>query len=215
MKWSVSNIGLQIFSKLGGVPWLVKPAKNNCLIFGLGSVLERDNGKITKYTAYTVCLDSSGAFKYIKPLSSSNNEEIYLDNLETNLKSVLARELGDHYNSLVLHLPYKISNKEIEVIKAVATEFRESDEFEVIVIRVNTKHKFLGFSNHNTCVPYESTYIQLSKNEFLVWTEGLQYGKEVLHKRIAEPLYVDFMESRGRISDKERMSSGYFKSSGC
>lgn len=105
LKWSVSNIGLQIFSKLGGAPWLVQPAKSNCLIFGLGNAHEKVDGNTTKYTAYTVCLDSSGDFKYIKPLSSSKDEERYLDSLKVKLKEVLSSELGDHYKSLVLHLP--------------------------------------------------------------------------------------------------------------
>ena len=195
LKWSISNIGLQIFSKLGGAPWLVKPAKSNCLIFGIGSVQEIVDEKIAKYTAYTVCLDSSGDFKYIKPLASSSSEESYLENLKAKLHEVLSNELGEQYKSLVLHLPFKISRNEIQVIKDVVASIRQDDQFEVIIIRINTKHKFLGFSDHNTCVPYESTYVQLSKNEFLVWAEGLQYGKEVLHKRVSEPLYVNFLES--------------------
>lgn len=203
LKWSVSNIGLQIFSKLGGAPWLVKPAKNNCLIFGLGSVQETLDGNITKYTAYTVCLDSSGDFRYIKPLSSSNDEPTYLDSLKSNLQEVLSSELGEHYKSLVLHLPRKISRKEIDVVKEVVSSIRKVEEFEVIVIRINTKHKYLGFSDHNTCVPYESTYVQLSTNEFLIWAEGLQYGKEVLHKRVSEPLLVEFMESREEWTTKK------------
>ena len=196
LKWSVSNIGLQVFSKLGGAPWLVQPAKSNCLIFGIGNVQERINGSTIKYTAYTVCLNTSGDFKYIKPLSSSGDKITYLENLKTNLSQVLSVELGDHYKSLVLHLPYKISRSEIDVIKKVVGEIRGANEFEVIVIRINTKHKFLGFSDHNTCVPYESSYVQLSRNEFLIWAEGLQYGKEILHKRVSEPLYVNFIEAR-------------------
>lgn len=203
LKWSVSNIGLQMFSKLGGAPWLVQPAKSNCLIFGLGSVQERIDGSTIRYTAYTVCLDTSGDFKYIKPLSSSNDEATYLDNLKANLSQVLRYELGDQYRSLVLHLPYKISRNEIDVIKSVVSEVRGDEEFEVIVVRINTKHKFLGFSDHNTCVPYESSYVQLSKTEFLIWAEGLQYGKEVLHKRVSEPLYVDFIESREEWATKK------------
>lgn len=73
----------------------------------------------------------------------------------------------------------------------------------MIVVRINTKHKFLGFSDHNTCVPYESSYVQLSKNEFLIWAEGLQYGKKVLHKRVSEPLYVNFIESREEWATKK------------
>ena len=195
LKWSISNIGLQVFSKLGGAPWLVKPAKSGCLIFGLGTVQERTDRTVNKYTAYTVCLDSSGDFKYIKPLASSGDETSYLDNLKASLKEVLSSELGDQYRSIVLHLPYKISRKEIGVIRSVVKEIRD-DDFEVIVIRINTKHKFLGFSSHNTCVPYESSFAQLSKTEFLLWAEGLQYGKEVLHKRVSEPLYIEFLESQ-------------------
>ena len=197
LKWAISNIGLQIFCKLGGAPWLVKPAKNNCLIFGLGSVREESpEGEVKKYTAYTICLDSSGDFRYIKPLSSSSDEIAYLEKFENTLKEVLSSELGTHYQSFVLHLPYKISKKEIDIVKNVVSSIREDNNFEVIVIRINTNHKFLGFSDHNTCVPYESTYVQLSKNKFLIWPEGLQYEKEMLHKRVSEPLYIEFMESR-------------------
>jgi hypothetical protein len=196
LKWSISNIGLQVFSKLGGAPWLVKPAKSNCLIFGLGTVQEFSKGRVKKYTAYTVCLDSSGDFKYIKPLSSSSDEDSYLNNFKASLKEVLSSELGKQYQSFVLHLPYKINNKEITAVKEVVSSIREDNDFEVIIIRINTRHKYLGFSDHNTCVPYESTYIKLSNNEFLIWAEGLQFGKEVLHKRVSEPLYVQFLEAK-------------------
>ena len=36
LKWAISGIGLQVFAKLGGIPWLVKPSARNCLIFGIG-----------------------------------------------------------------------------------------------------------------------------------------------------------------------------------
>lgn len=195
LKWSISNIGLQIFSKLGGAPWLVKPAKSNCLIFGIGSAHQVEEGKITKYTAYTVCLDSSGDFKYIKPLSTSDDESLYLEDLKCNLEKIMSNEESIKYKSIVFHLPYKIRKAEIGAINDVLSKIKR-EEMEVIVIRVNTKHKFLGFSRHNTAVPYESTYIQLSNTEFLVWPEGLQYGKEVLNKRVSEPLYIDFIQSQ-------------------
>ena len=203
LQWSISNIGLQIFSKLGGTPWLVRPAKTDCLIFGIGNVQERVNDSIIKYAAYTVCLDSSGDFKYIKPLSSSNKEGTYLSSLKAKLKEVLLSELDGNYKSFVLHLPYKISWREIDVIKSVVSEIADGTSFEVIVIRVNTRHKFLGFSDHNTCVPYESAYLPISDNEFLVWTDGLQYDKGALHKRVAEPLYVDFIASHEEWTTKK------------
>ena len=195
IKWSISNIGLQIFCKLGGAPWLVKPAKNNCLILGLGSAHEKVNGQIKRYVAYTVCLDSSGDFKYIEPLAASYSENSYLESFRSNLAQILRAELNNNYNSFVLHLPFKIKYAEINSIKDVVNELRESEACEVFVLKINTNHRFLGFSAHNTRVPYESSILKLSSNQFLIWAEGLQYGKEVLHSRIAEPLLVDFLES--------------------
>jgi len=194
LKWSMSNIGLQIFSKLGGAPWLVKPAKSECLIMGLGSSHEIADEHIHKWFAYTVCLDSSGDFKYIKPLSSSNKEENYIDKLKSNLKDIVLEELKNNYKSFVLHLPFKIKKKEVNAIKDVVYSISSEHECEVVVVRINTKHKYLGFSSHNTRVPYEGSYLNLSRNSFLLWPEGLQQGREVLHKRISEPLFIDFIE---------------------
>lgn len=194
LKWSISNIGLQTFCKLGGAPWLVKPAKSNCLILGIGSAHEKVKDKIKKFVAFTVCLDSSGDFKYIQPLSSSADENEYLESLRSSLEIIIRKELEENYKSFVLHLPFKIKKSEIDAIKKVVHTFREDSPCEVIVVKVNTKHRFIGFANHNTRVPYESSITQLSHNQFLMWAEGLQYGKEVLHKRVSEPLHIDFLE---------------------
>lgn len=195
IKWSISNVGLQIFSKLGGAPWLVKPAKKDCLILGLGQSHEKVDGKIKRYVAYTVCLDSSGDFKYIKPLSNATDESEYLNGFSGNLRSILENELRGNYRSFVLHIPFKIRLKEIKAIKEVVKAIRgEAQDCEVVAVRINTKHRFLGLSEHNTRIPYEGSYVRLSYGEFLVWAEGLQHGKEVVHKRVAEPLYIDFIE---------------------
>jgi hypothetical protein len=54
------SIGLQVFSKLGGIPWTVKPSTNNCFIFGCRKAhdIQRQNGRTTvkKYFAYSVAL---------------------------------------------------------------------------------------------------------------------------------------------------------------
>lgn len=194
LKWSIANIGLQIFSKLGGIPWLLKPSHARCLIFGIGSSHEIDEeGNIKKYTAYSVCIDTKGNFNKIQPLSSSQDKEKYL----SELKSELVRALSDSGNSnideCVIHLPYKIEKKEIQAIKASVDEVRDDVNFKIKIIKINTQHKFFGFSHHNTRVPHESTFVQLSAKEFLVWTEGLQYGKESVSKRISEPLYIEFL----------------------
>ena len=202
LKWSVSNIGLQIFSKLGGTPWLVKPAKSNCLILGLGSSHEIVDDQVKKWFAYTVCLNSSGEFRYIKPLSSSENKKGYIQELKQSLRSVLTAE-SVTYKSFVLHVPFKIKYEEINAIKEVVRESQLSSSCEFIVIRINTEHKYMGFSSHNTRVPHESTLVELSSNQFLMWPEGLQHGKEALQKRVSEPVFVDFIYAPNKFETKK------------
>lgn len=195
LKWSTSNIGLQIFAKLGGVPWLVKPRNSNCLILGIGSAHEIDvkSNKIKKYIAYSVCLDSSGLYKKLSILAEAEDKISYMKELQENLVTMLREEELNSYKKVVLHIPFKIKRYEIDSLQNALGQF-EGIEFKVI--KINTKNKFFGFSDHNTHVPYESSYVKLSKTEYLVWFEGLQYGKEIVYQRIANPVHIEFLNSQ-------------------
>lgn len=192
LKWSTSNIALAIFSKLGGIPWIVKPNNNNCLILGIGSAHKRDKetGKVNKYFAYSVCLDSSGLYKRLEVLADEADQEHYLVNLQANLVSLLRSEAFAHYTSCVLHLPFKIKKKEIDALSKAA---RSVMELRFVAIKINIENQFFGFSNHNTYVPYESNFIKLAADQYLVWFEGLQFGKEVVDKRLANPVHIQFL----------------------
>lgn len=192
LKWSTSNIGLQIFSKLGGIPWLVTPSNSNCLILGIGSAhkIDKETGNVNKYMAYSICLDSSGLYKKLSILSDTQNKDDYLSELKNNLISLLKEEDFSGYGKVVLHVPFKIKKDEINSIQEALNEM---NDIEFKVIKVNVNNKFFGFSNHNTHVPYESSYVKLANNEYLVWFEGLQYGKEIVYQRVANPVHIKFL----------------------
>lgn len=196
LKWSTSNLALQIFSKLGGKPWIVNPSKKNCLILGIGSShkINPETKLVQKYFAYSVCLDSSGLYKKLEVLSESEDESSYLEKLEKNLLKLLDSRDFKEYLHCVLHLPFKIKNSEIEVLQKA---IRKKSNMDFKVVKINTKNKFFGFSNHNTLVPYESTYIALNNNEFLVWFEGLQYGREYVDKMLSNPVHIQFLNMDG------------------
>ncbi|HCN50591.1 Piwi domain-containing protein [Chryseobacterium indologenes] len=192
LKWSTSNVALAMFAKMGGIPWVVKPSNYNCLILGVGCSHKRDfeTGSITKYFAYTVCLDSSGLYKTLEVLADETNETHYLDNLKNNLVQLLSHERMQDYKTCVLHLPFKIKGSEIEAISEAIKEIKELD---FVAIKINLDNKYFGYSFHNTLVPYESSFVKLSKDEYLIWFEGLLYGKEIVDKRLSNPVHVKFL----------------------
>jgi len=193
LKWSVSNIGLQLFAKLGGQPWMVDPAHQRCLIIGIGQAHKlTEERTIERSFAHTVLTDSSGLYKELKILSSARSGESYLVELRKNFRRLLD-EFRDDYQRFVIHLTYKIKKAEIEAIKQVLNEAFDGQDKQFVVMKFNDKNKYFGYSlNNNSLIPFESSFIQLSKQEYLVWFEGLQYNSTV-PKRIERPLHVQFL----------------------
>jgi hypothetical protein len=201
LSWSLSNIGLQIFAKMGGKPWKVKPAIKDSLIIGIGSknkevLVKNEDGStsktIEKYLTYSVLTDSSGLFKEIQILSEADNEIEYYDSLVKKFTTIINQSIKEGYKDFTVHTPFRISKTKVWdlVFKAIATRVTIS------IVVINDQHKFFGYDlSKNGLVPYESTYVSLSDREFLVWFEGLQYNNAPFSKPIGSPIYIDFWYS--------------------
>jgi hypothetical protein len=199
LKWSTSNIALQIFAKLGGIPWKVRPTKNNCLILGIGVAHEKEeSGKIKKYFSYSVCLDSSGIYKKLDILAEETTKSEYLIKLQQNIVKLLSDDEFKNYKKCALHLSESIKKEDIVSIEKALSEI---GGIEFKVLKINTKNKFFGFSNHNTNIPYESSYVNLSKNEYLIWFDGLVEGKESVYQKAGNPVHIKFLNTPNE--DKE------------
>ncbi|ADB38519.1 Piwi domain-containing protein [Spirosoma linguale] len=199
LKWSTSNIGLALFSKLGGIPWVVKPSTADCLILGIGSAHQSNaQNEIERFFAYSVCVDSSGLYKKLEVLADDQSEVSYLDALKRNLVSLIQAPEFACYTKCALHIPFKIKQKEIKAIQAAIGEIRHID---FKVIKINTKNKYFGYSEHNTRTPYESSLVKLNGSEYLVWFEGLRMGEEILNDRISPPVHIEFLNSEATSKD--------------
>ncbi|MCW5959621.1 MAG: hypothetical protein KIS76_05615 [Pyrinomonadaceae bacterium] len=217
-KFSIQNLALQIFSKLGGIPWRVKPKNQDCLIIGLGQAnnIEKKGGRnvITKYFAYSVLLDSSGIYKSLKVVSEADNKSTYLDSLGKNLIDIF-KEYGNNYEKIVIHTPFKVKRDELKKIKETITKLTSHD-FDFVVIRINTKNKYFAYNKDlNSLTPRESSLVRISPNEYLIWFEGLQNQDETPQKRYAGPTYIEFLfwskkdwsvEERKKFFSNEKLS---------
>jgi len=208
LKWSTSNIALQIFAKIGGQPWKVKPTNEKCIIFGIGQSHRKSNGKIIRYFAYSVSTDSSGLYKKITMLGKSDDEQEYLDQLRVNMLQTIEQYLAQGYEKCVLHVPFKIRRNELESINAAIKEVASktsTGNIDFVVLKVNTDNDFFGYANTNSLVPYESSYLKISSKEYLLWFEGLQYHRETIYRRVGGPLHVEFYwANREELSEEDR-----------
>ena len=194
LKWSTASIGLQVFAKLGGTPWKVRPRTEHCLIVGIGQAHRRSEKGTERFFAYSVLTDTSGVFEEVRVLAKAEEEEIYLQNFTTSLRTIF-EDYSTKYSNFVVHATFSLRRSELEIIaselKRQQTERKEAGKF--VALKFNDKNKFFGFAvDHNSLVPYESSVIRLSRNDFLVWFEGLQYGRPTLSKMVGRPVHVEF-----------------------
>lgn len=192
LKWSISNIGLALFAKLGGAPWRVKPSTERCLIVGIGQAHRKVNDEIQKYLAYSVLTDSSGMYESIKVLGSSSDKKDYLEALKARLREVLLSH-RDRYDSFVLHVTFSIRKDELNAIRDMLKELQTSSGApkELIALKFNDDNDFFGFSaSHNSRIPTEGTIATLSPHDFLVWFSGLSLQDSKVPKKPERPVHV-------------------------
>ena len=206
LKWSTAGIGLQIFAKAGGTPWKVRPRTERCLIVGIGQAHRRDeNDRIRRFYAYSVLADSSGVFEEVRVLGDGEREEGYLEDFTASLDKILD-DYGDRFVNFVVHTTFAIRRNELERIQMVlAARRKEKADGAFVALKFDRRSRFFGFAAaHNSRVPHESTLVALSRGEFLVWFEGLQYGRSTLTKRIGRPLYARFTYPDDLSADDQR-----------
>ena len=211
LKWSVSGIALQMFTKLGGVPWLVKTENNNCLIVGIAQSIERTGENISRFFAYSVLLEASGKFLKIEPLADEKTKNDFLNTVVNNVSRIL--DENKNYQRIIFHVPEKIKKETVKKIEEILIKSRQN--VELYILRINDDSRFFGYDeNNNSLIPYESSYIQLSENEFLVWTEGLNYYNPKPLKRYGNPLYIQFFYSNQKNYNKELLLQDILNLSG-
>ena len=194
LKWSTAGIGLQVFAKAGGTPWKVRPRTERCLIVGIGQAHQVRAGRTDRYFAYSVLTDSSGVFETVKTLGKGPDENTYIGDFRRSLRNIFD-EYSDRFSNFVIHSTFSIRRRELEAISDALEERKmsRSDQGELVSLRFNDRNGFCGFAvDHNSRVPYESSMVSISRDEFLVWFEGLQYEQRTVGKMIANPLHVKF-----------------------
>lgn len=209
-RWSVSNIALQIFAKLGGQPWKVLPSHSRCLIMGIGQAHRLGVEGVEKYFSYCVATDSSGLYKRIAVLGNSATLSAYLDELKKSLIRELRTVAPQAYDYCAIHVPFKVKKAEINAIDAAVTEVANSEnhsQVRFVVIKINDDHKFFGYADTNSRVPREGAVACLSAKtgSYLVWFEGQRDDKDVLRKRVAGPLHIQFLWPRTDLGTAEQV----------
>ena len=201
LKWSVANIALQIFCKLGGQPWIVRPTPTRTLIIGISQShkIKVENGvsTVSRYFAFSVMTENSGLFRKLEILGDASSLGSYIDALKSNLSEILQKESSE-YSQVVIHASFRLKKTEMQAIADVVRTTTEkcSQNCRFSVVKVNQKNDYFGTNPCvNSLVPYEGTVSKLGGGEYLVWFEGISPDNQTVTKAFPGPTHVKFLRA--------------------
>ena len=194
-RYSVRDFSLQMFSKVGGVPWLVKPVNETTLLVGLAQSIRYKDAKgkriQDRYYAYSILLESTGLYHSIDIVSSNSSKREYLVKLTQKIENILLVQ-SKSYSRIAIHAPFRISHEEIEKIKIAIEKVAPNIEF--VVLRINIDNKYFGYNKSlNNLTPFEGTCTSLGENLYLLWGEGLMSKDYKPKKRYSGPIFIEFL----------------------
>lgn len=174
--WSVANIALAVFAKLGGIPWVVEsPAGDQDLIIGVGRADVRDaNAGLRRIFGYAMSFTSNGVYRQNWSFTPAAREDTYLERLEEAITSALtcARDTDEPFRRLVIHLGKKTGWKEAKAARQAMTSARLT--LPVAMLRLDDSSLYdIADGQTDTFAPPKGVAVRLGERKALLQTEGL------------------------------------------
>lgn len=181
-QWALGGIGLQVFAKLGGVPWLLKTnAKVHELILGLGSASLGTSrfGARDRVVGLTTAFSGDGRY-YLTETSRTvkfeEHEEAVVESAVAAFKRVrsqIAWRSGDSVR-VVLHSFKDLKRTHIDALKAAVLAAAGFDlKIDFAFLHLAEKHPILLFDpSEQQQIPSRGAVVRMGRYEALVAVLG-------------------------------------------
>jgi hypothetical protein len=185
-KWSLANIALQVYAKLGNVPWVVETSDRPAdLIIGIGRRQIRRGriGPTKRFTGFTTAYKNNGAFLTFQGIAGAGSDDDYCQQLAL---AVTAALVSYHTiqsqqglpalapDRVILHSFKKIGQEEIEAIeKGIRDGSQNHTLLPYALLHIDGSSNFLVFdTDHRTFLPPSGYSVGLGPLQALLLTEG-------------------------------------------
>ena len=184
--YSLNNMALACYAKMGGVPWLLKasPTLSHELVIGIGSAnIGQERTSVQRIMGITTVFSGDGSY-IVSNTSKAVVPEAYCEALTTVLGETIEKvqkrmnwQKGDTIR-LVFHAQVKKFNKEeIGAVRAVIDKYREY-QIEYAFLKISEDHGLHMFDSTTASAqkgrlaPPRGTTFKLSKHEMLIYLIG-------------------------------------------
>jgi len=192
-KWSISNMALACYAKLGNIPWVIEyTGDSDDLIIGFGKRESREGrlGEIRRYFGFTTAYRNNGAFVTFQGLCPARTEENVGEQLEDAIKTALRqyakqqKKLGNPRivpDRVILHSFKRIGPAEVAALESATQYVGEatSTQIQHLLVHIEeSKGLYMFDTGHRMYLPEAGQVVKLGRRQAILLTEGRERYKK-------------------------------------
>jgi hypothetical protein len=196
----IPNIAFSMVAKMGGIPWKLARNTEKELIVGFGAY--RIGNRKKPYVGSAFCFDNEGLFQEFDCWHETH-EWAFNGQLYKAILNYKARNKG--IKRIVIHYYKELNKKEFKVVVELLDRFEI--DIPLIVVRINSSFnskELVIDTEHPRNIPLNATYYHLCYQDYLLYINEREEGKNTDVKKAGYPLKVSLQSNRaGLFEDKE------------
>lgn len=199
--WSLANIALAGFAKLGGVPWVVDARGHDAdLVIGVGRAdVRASDGERRRTFGYAVAFVANGAYLSTHSFPPASSDGDYEQQLTRAITAALleSRHSDSSASRIVIHLSKRTGSREVTAAQTALKEARMAD-LPVAFVRIDDSSLFEFLDGAEpTFAPPKGLTLRLSERRALVQVEtATNFGPA------RRPLLVE-LDKRSTVTPKD------------
>ena len=171
---SMTNIGIAMTAKLGGVPWKLSKETDRDLIIGFGAYKSKKTG--VPYIGSAFCFDNMGIFQEFDCWPAKQEWALH-----TTLAEAISRyrEKNSNVERVIIHYFKQMRQRELRKIEELIDDL--DAKVPLIVVRFNSSFnnsELIINAGHEKYLPENGCYVRLKNHTYLLYINSNESGNK-------------------------------------
>ena len=172
--YSLPNIALAIYAKLGGRPWCFEPQKKKELVIGISAYFSYALDK--RYLGSAFSFSNDGKFGGFECFENKDLSQL-AGSIKLAVKDFINK--NDSIDRLIIHFYKRLSYKELQKFQKALSELDQKIPVVVVTINKSFSEDIVGFdTSEEHLMPVSGHYLQLSNFQYLLYNNQLSHNSQ-------------------------------------
>lgn len=210
LPWTLENIALQIYAKIGGTPWTVmSPSQQKELVIGVSRAMDRQRNYVVGFITLFM---QDGDYQFLYSLAPKPVAWEKLDEYRNALADLVVEAYKEYErrqgkpSSIIIHLckrPGKF--REIAAVEQALQRIGTDIPYAILHLNDDTNYRLFDTA-HPTYVPKPGIRVEVNRYTALLFLDGRvpdRTGQELRRKRGVPNVLEIYMDARSTMSSNE------------